>query len=348
MRRTAWGMLGGVGLAAAVAVGQVGSAGPGPTGPTTVPTTAPVAAVVRSMPPDGPITPDGAVDVPYSLSATNHLIVRLKVNGHGPYNFVVDTGAPTMLLDEKVAADIGLKPDAPATRPAGTSLRHGSTTRGATTKPAGEGRRWATIDRLDIEGGLRIEKAKCLILTPYQITAMNSMGAAGVELHGLLGYSVLARFKMQIDLTKNRMVWTPQVGFTPPPLTSRGSDLGKTTKADEDREDDLESMGGVMKVLGPLVKMNMPGPAQPRGFLGFDLADRDGAAFADHVFADAPAAKAGVKHGDEVVAVDQLRVHSAADVQHATEHTLKGETVTLTVSRDGKTRDLKVVAGEGL
>ena len=343
-------MLGGVGLAAAVAVGQVGPTGPG--GPSTAPATKPVAAAVYSMPPDGPITPDGPVDVPYTLSATNHLIVRLKVNGHGPYNFVVDTGAPTMLLDEKVAADIGLKPDAPATRPAGTSLRRGGgttqpTTRGAKGKGGGEGRRWATIDRLDIEGGLRIEKCKCLILTPYQITAMNSMGAAGVELHGLLGYSVLARFKMQIDLTKPYMVWTPQVDFTPPPLTSGGG-AGKTTKADEDREDDLESMGGVMKILGPLVKMNMPGPAQPRGFLGFDLVDRDHAAFADHVFADAPAAKAGVKHGDEIVAVDAVRVHSAADVQHATEHAVKGEVVTLTVTHDGKTADLKVTAGEGL
>ena len=133
------------------------------------------------------------VAVPYKLTSTNHILVRLKINGKGPFNFIVDTGAPVMILRVPAAQKLGLKPNS---------------------------RGLATLKQLDIEGGLTLKRVQCLIDTPYQIEGMNAIGASDVELDGLLGYGVLARFRMQIDLSKDHMIWTP-VNYVPPPFVSR-------------------------------------------------------------------------------------------------------------------------------
>ena len=36
------------------------------------------------------------------------------------------------------------------------------------------------------------------------------MGFAGAELHGIIGYNVLARYRMEIDFTRDKMTWTPR------------------------------------------------------------------------------------------------------------------------------------------
>ena len=318
-----------VGLFAAPAVAQVG--------PSTAPATRPVARARL-----GPITPaTGTVAVPFTLSGTNHLIVRLKINGHGPYNFVMDTGAPTLLVDETLAKQIGLRPTTrrattgPATRPAGQG------------GPAGQG--WATIDRLDIEGGLSMRRVRCLVLTPYQITGMNAVGVAGMELHGLMGYSVLARFKIDIDPTRHRMRWTPQPpGFVPPPIRTSGP----AAAAADAREDRLESLGGLLGILGPLVKSQMPGPPTPRGWVGIEFQGWGGGdgphPTVDRVLGDSPAERAGVRAGDIVLTLDGHDVQTDRDVARATSQLLPGQAVRLTVRRGPATREITVTSGEGL
>ena len=34
--------------------------------------------------------------VPYRLTDTHHTLVRVKINGKGPFNFIVDTGCPAV------------------------------------------------------------------------------------------------------------------------------------------------------------------------------------------------------------------------------------------------------------
>src|SRR5438309_1629293 len=46
--------------------------------------------------------------VPYRLTDTQHIMVRAKINGKGPFNFIVDTGAPMLYVAEPVAKKIGL------------------------------------------------------------------------------------------------------------------------------------------------------------------------------------------------------------------------------------------------
>ena len=256
------------------------------------------------------------VAIPFKLTDTNHILIRLKINGKGPFNFVVDTGAPMMILRVPAAEKLGLKPNA---------------------------RGFANLKQMEIEGGMVLKRVQCLVDTPYQIEAMNAIGATGVELDGLLGYSVLARFRMQIDLTKDHMVWTP-VNFIPPPFSSRrSSDDGPTDKD----EDTLESMGGLLKILGPLVK---PADVNPeyRGVIGLKLAEMNGSLSVLGVLGDSPAEKAGILAGDRLVSVNQKPVTKIQEAQGAMAETLAGKTVDLIIKREQALLTLHLICAEGL
>jgi len=47
-----------------------------------------------------------AYKVPYRLTLTNHYLVRVKVNGKGPFNFLVDTGAPYLFVSTEAAKKV--------------------------------------------------------------------------------------------------------------------------------------------------------------------------------------------------------------------------------------------------
>ena len=64
--------------------------------------------------------------VPYRLTETNHFLVRVRINGKGPFNFLVDSGLPALYLATETAKKVGVKPAANAF--------------------------FTPIDRLDIEG----------------------------------------------------------------------------------------------------------------------------------------------------------------------------------------------------
>ena len=48
--------------------------------------------------------------VPYRLTDTNHFLVRVRINRKGPFNFLVDSGAPALYVATETAAKVGLKP----------------------------------------------------------------------------------------------------------------------------------------------------------------------------------------------------------------------------------------------
>jgi membrane-associated protease RseP (regulator of RpoE activity) len=144
--------------------------------------------------------------VPFTLSPFKHVIVRAKINGKGPYHFILDTGAPAMFFATKKAKALGIEPD-----------KNG----------------WGTFDRVEIEGGVVLEKARGMIEDPFQLEGMNGLGLAGVELSGVIGYNVLAHYRMELDFSKNKMTWTP-LNWDPPDFLRRGF-LG-VELADEDKE----------------------------------------------------------------------------------------------------------------
>jgi len=95
-----------------------------------------------------------------------------------------------------------------------------------------------------------------------------------------------------------------------------------------------------------------------RGWLGVsiqvitdDLADAFGmkkaeGALITNVFADSPAADAGLKSGDVIVAYNNEPIKHVRDLPRLVASTPVGEKATITVLRDGKKRDLKVTIGQ--
>jgi predicted aspartyl protease len=49
-----------------------------------------------------------ATPINAATDAASHLMVEVHINGHGPYHFVVDTGADRTILASEVAAELGL------------------------------------------------------------------------------------------------------------------------------------------------------------------------------------------------------------------------------------------------
>ena len=61
-----------------------------------------VGSAVTAAPEQDPTPINAATD------AANHLMVDVRINGHGPYHFVVDTGADRTILASEVAVELGL------------------------------------------------------------------------------------------------------------------------------------------------------------------------------------------------------------------------------------------------
>jgi hypothetical protein len=250
--------------------------------------------------------------IPYRLTNTMHVMVRAKINGKGPYNFIVDTGAPMLVLATSVGKKLGLTPD-----------------------KAG----WAVLDRFEIEGGAVRPKMKCRVETPFQLEGMNGLGMAGMELHGMMGYTVLAHYRIELDFTRDKMTWTELAFKPPPPQAIRGKDSAAMAS--------LEFLGTVMKVFGALAGRQQD-ELEPRGYLGLQLEDKGGAVTIKSVLAKTPAAAAGLKAGDRIERFEDRRVHTLADLSRLSARMAVGQEVHLNIRRGKESMEITVTAGEGL
>ena len=48
------------------------------------------------------------VVVPFELLNSRHMAIEVKINGKGPYRLIFDTGAPTNLINNKLAKEAGV------------------------------------------------------------------------------------------------------------------------------------------------------------------------------------------------------------------------------------------------
>jgi len=251
-------------------------------------------------------------EVPYRLTVPKHLLVRAKINGKGPFNFILDTGAPALFVATPVCKKLGIEPD-----------RNG----------------WGTFDRFEIEGGVVLTKLRGRVETPFQLEGMNGMGLAGAEVHGMIGYNVLARYRIEIDFARDKMVWAP-LDFEPKVpggMGGKGGGMGG-----------LEIMGSIMKGLGALLGRKPAPEVRLRGFWGVELAEGDESPVVRSVLTNGPAAGAGVKAGDRLTHVQGRTVQNVEDVHRFARKLAPGESVKLTVVRGGVAREITVKAGEGI
>lgn len=266
--------------------------------------------IVASLPAEEP-EKTSAHEVPYRLSSTKHLVVRVKLNGKGPFNFIIDTGAPAVFVSDKIAARAGVKADKTG---------------------------WGTFDRFDIEGGVRLPKTKTRVQNLFQLEGMNGMGVAGIELHGVIGFTLLARFKIEYDLTKDHLVWTP-LKFNPAFPRIRGKAAAPAG---------LDALGSVLKVLGAFMGRKPAQATTTRGFWGVELADSDAGVEIKSVLKEGPAAKAGLKAGDHIMRVGNRPVKNLAELLQRAAGVQAGASVDLSIRRDDKTEDITLETEAGL
>lgn len=256
--------------------------------------------------------PVAATEVPYRLTDTKHVLVRVKLNGQGPFNFILDTGAPAVFIPNKIAKKIGLKLD---------------------------DKGWGEFDKFAIEGGLVVEKARTRVEDLFQLEGMNGMGMAGVELHGVIGYNVLAQFRITYDFTADKLQWVYLKDFEPPvvkPIGKGGSGGG------------LDMMGNVMKMMAGLMGVKPNFDIAPTGFLGLEYEEKKDGLYAKSVLKDSPANKGGIVAGDKIESIRGSSVDDASDMKKALAKAKVGDSLKFTVLRDKESKTLTIELGKGL
>ena len=202
--------------------------------------------------------------IPYRLTDTKHILVRVKINDKGPFNLILDTGAPAVFITEKSAKAAGLETD-----------KQG----------------WAASKSFVLEGGLTVPGAKARVSDLFQIEGMNGMGLAGVELHGVIGYNVLSQFRITYDFTADKLIFV-KLDFTPPAVNSMGKGNSQGS---------MDVLGPAMKILAGFMGIKPNFETTSRGLLGLEASEKDGAIVVNTVYAKSAADKAGFKVGDVIV-----------------------------------------------
>jgi serine protease Do len=266
--------------------------------------------------------------VPYRLTDTNHFLVRVRINGKGPFNFLVDSGAPALFISTDAAKKVGLNP--------------------------GQDEFWTPIDRLDLEGGARLDHIKARVEDPFQLVGMNALGLPGATIEGILGFTILARFQLEIDPTQDRMTWT-RLEYEPRDLPVPDPKRGEHKNGPPEVE--------AMSMLGPLAKGlafflgRQPEEEQhPRGFLGLEWSEKldEGHArlYIRHVLPGSPAAKAGLEPGDLLLRIKGQAINGVKAARTSLGDLEPGAKIPVSIRRKTATGSrelsLELTAGEGL
>lgn len=263
--------------------------------------------------------------VPYKLSQTNHFVVRVKLNGKGPFNLVVDTGAPALYLSTEAAKTAGIEPH--------------------------PDQMLSRVETLEIEGGAQLHDMQARVEDVFQLVGMNALGLPGVKIDGMLGFNVLARYRITIDPTSDRMTWT-RLAHDPPDIDAPKDRPGAKAREQADVQA-LDLLGGVAKIAALFIGKQPEDQIIPRGFVGLELRQDDGSVSIASVLPDSPAATAELHPGDLLVDVLGRDIHTLDDVRTAIAKVRAGDKVAIQVRdphapADSEPREITVTAGEGL
>jgi hypothetical protein len=267
--------------------------------------------VAFSAPPEKePLKPDEKpIVIPFELLKSRHMAIQVKINDKGPYRLIFDTGAPTNLVNNKVAKDAGLltKED-----------KGGLPLFGAA--PAAK-----TIKKLQI-GDVKLEGMSTMVMDHPTVAAIAEV-VGPVE--GIIGFPFFARYKMSIDYQKLEMTLTPN-GYVP-------------TDAMQGMMEKLMAGGAKGQKPEPAILA----PAAVWGFEVEAAKDDDAGVVVSKVYPRSPAATGELKAGDRLLTLDGRWTDTVSDTFLAASLVRAGKPVTLVVKRDGKDLKLTVTPGTG-
>lgn len=266
------------------------------------------------LPQDTQVKPqDDGIRVPYRLTDTQHILVRAKIGGKGPYNFILDTGAPALFIVPTIGEELGLKVE----------------------------KGWAKVERFEIEGGALLESIDARVEEPFQLSGMNAAGLPGARLDGVIGYNVAARFRIGFNAKQRFMLWT-KLDYDPPKPPDTRELLGEEGGSGGDRS--FEMLARMMS----MVMARRPQNLAPQGVIGFEVELLDGFVTVARVYEGSPAAAARLRRGDLVVSLQGKPVRTEADLHAQAAGIAAGDEVRLRIERGGAELELALKAAAGL
>jgi len=253
------------------------------------------------------------VKVPFILMPTGHFLVSVKINNKGPYKLIFDTGAPTMLITNRIAKEAGVidkKGGAPLFSPFGGM---------------------ASMKAKSFEiGPLKAEDVPMMVLDHPTVAAFSDYYKKDHgSIDGIVGFPFFARYKMSVDYQAKELTMTPN-GYKP--------------------GDVMESM--MKMLLGGAEGNGKPKVAGAAGQWGIevdkDANDEDAGVTIKNVMPGGSAEKAGLKTGDRLLTIDGRWTDTIADTYRAAGYAKPGTAAPIVIKRDGKELKLSVTPANGL
>lgn len=253
------------------------------------------------------------VKVPFMLMPSGHFLVTVKVNDKGPYKLIFDTGAPTMLVNNRLAKDSGMldkKDKPPLFSPFGAM-------------PAMNAKTFEI-------GPLKAENVPMIVMDHPTVQAFSDHYEKDHgKIDGIVGFPFFSKYKMTVDYQAKELTMTPN-NFVP-----------------------VDVMDALMKtVLGGGADKAKPKVAAPAGQWGIvvdkEAKDENEGVTIKVVMPGSAAEKAGVKVGDRLLTLGGRWTDSVNDTYQAASYSKAGKAVPIKLKRDGKEMTLNVTPASGL
>jgi len=261
-----------------------------------------------------PLEEAKAIVVPFELLSSGHFVVKVKLNGEGPFRMVFDTGAPLTLIDTKTAKAAGL-------------TKKGGGGNGGLLGMFTGGLNQVEVPKLQV-GDALAEKTPAVVMDHPTVKAISdAYEEESGPINGIVGFPFFARFATTIDYQKKQMTFKPN-GYKP--------------------GDYLQDM---MKSLMSATERNEPRTLLAGGLWGFnidkDKGDDEAGVTVKKVFAEGAASSGGLEVGDRILTIDGRWTDTIADTFLATSLVKPGEPVTVVVRRGKDEKKLTVTPTKG-
>jgi serine protease Do len=175
---------------------------------------------------------------------------------------------------------------------------------------------------------------------------MNALGLPGASIDGILGFTILARFRLEIDLTKDRMTWTRldhEPRDPPVPKQKPGENAGAPLGVQA-----MSAIGTVAKGFAFLMGKQPEEELTLRGFLGLTWSERveSGGKHVEvqGILKGSPAAHGGLEAGDRILQINHRAIEDLKSARAVLADIRAGDSVPLVVRRGSgpNTRELSL------